>query len=412
MKFFAVKYHGPEIENYLHPVNDRGKVLWIDSFGAPVFRSNQDCRTVWNLFFLRNNKNNVIHIYKGNKTGLVTNEGEILFDTKYHSIDRVGTSTIPYYVVSKKLFGKTYYGLAYNENRWILPLQKNKKFIKISSEPGFKEVDKDKEISLTLGEGLNLVPFTWPSNDTFSKTKDLKCLKTLDGKEVFNADFVMDNGRIPLITFRKDWRSGVANNMGQVVIPNYFSNVSILENNLVSIYQDGKEGLAEYDGRILLPPVYDSIDSVGDYIRVEYNGKYGVYSVIDDKLMLLPLFDYVKVKENESKNNGFVVVGKDGIYNNSGDYINGKFAIYKVKYPEMFITNFVFDEISLYVDGFAAVRQGDKWGFVDEKGQVLGSLKYESVLEFNKGLALVKDSDKVWKYINKRGDYVRVASKK
>lgn len=412
-KTFSSNEHG---KNYIHPINDRGKILWIDSYGESIFRSNLKFRHWSQLEALKRfYRSDEIEIYKGDKVGLVTDQGAILFDTKYDSIEEVRTDTLSYYLISKKIFGKMYYGIAFEENQWILPLQRDKKFIIDIEKPGFIQIDKKGQVQMELGKGLTIEPYKTPSYEAFKseRTNTQMVVKTFDDKEVFRADVAIADDNIPIFTFFLDDKIGVANNQGQVVLPNYFKNVIISEPNRMYIYQGKQVGLAEHSGQILLPPIYDSIDpSSTGYIRVQYNGKYGVYSIEDDKLMLLPLFDYVKTEEPNIKNQGYAIVGKDGVYNSSGEYVNGKFAIYRVKYPEMFITSFIFDEIKLFEGGFAAVRQGDNWGFINEKGVLLGDIKYKKVTNFKKGLALVMDSEGIWYYINERGNNVRIASKK
>ena len=48
---------------------------------------------------------------------------------------------------------------------------------------------------------------------------------------------------------------------------------------------------------------------------------------------------------------------------------------------------------------------GDKWGYVNNKGEEVISPVYDGALEFSdNGLAAVKSGDK-WGYINKKGEF-------
>ena len=39
-----------------------------------------------------------------------------------------------------------------------------------------------------------------------------------------------------------------------------------------------------------------------------------------------------------------------------------------------------YDEITDFHEGFARVRQGDKWGYINEKGTLITPIKYDIVL--------------------------------
>ena len=68
-----------------------------------------------------------------------------------------------------------------------------------------------------------------------------------------------------------------------------------------------------------------------------------------------------------------------------------------------------YDEIRAYVEGFAAVRIGDKWGFIDEAGEEICEIRYDEVVDFNNKLAAVSKEGRVC-YINTAGDEVKVTN--
>lgn len=68
-----------------------------------------------------------------------------------------------------------------------------------------------------------------------------------------------------------------------------------------------------------------------------------------------------------------------------------------------------YDEIRPYVEGFAAVRIGDKWGFIDEAGEEICEIRYDEVVDFNNKLAAVRKEGRVC-YINTAGDEVKVTN--
>ena len=52
------------------------------------------------------------------------------------------------------------------------------------------------------------------------------------------------------------------------------------------------------------------------------------------------------------------------------------------------------------------VKSGDKWGYVNRKGNIIINPQFEAVYNFQEGLALVKSSDGKFGYINEDGKYV------
>lgn len=67
--------------------------------------------------------------------------------------------------------------------------------------------------------------------------------------------------------------------------------------------------------------------------------------------------------------------------------------------------NFVFDASFQFKEGLAAVKQNDKWGFIDRTGKIYIPIQYEETRSFSEGLAWVKKLSK-WGVINKNGKEV------
>jgi hypothetical protein len=61
-----------------------------------------------------------------------------------------------------------------------------------------------------------------------------------------------------------------------------------------------------------------------------------------------------------------------------------------------------YDEISDFNNGFAKVKKGESWGFVDTTGKKICPIKYNSIDDFSEGLAAVKRGEK-WGFINTKG---------
>ena len=64
---------------------------------------------------------------------------------------------------------------------------------------------------------------------------------------------------------------------------------------------------------------------------------------------------------------------------------------------------FYVDEVGSFQNGFSRVKKNDKYGFIDEKGNLICEIKYEKVSSFIYGRAAVKENGK-WGVINEEGN--------
>lgn len=65
----------------------------------------------------------------------------------------------------------------------------------------------------------------------------------------------------------------------------------------------------------------------------------------------------------------------------------------------------IFDDVRSFEDGLAAIKLGDKWGFINNLGNIIVKLEYDDARRFHNGYAPVKKNWK-WGFINKKGDIV------
>lgn len=84
-----------------------------------------------------------------------------------------------------------------------------------------------------------------------------------------------------------------------------------------------------------------------------------------------------------------VVVGSKNSYKYG--YIDKKGA---------FVVQPQFDQITVFSEGLAPVRVGDKWGYIDKSGNRVIKLQFNEVKEFTEGLGAVRIGKK-WGYISK-----------
>lgn len=64
---------------------------------------------------------------------------------------------------------------------------------------------------------------------------------------------------------------------------------------------------------------------------------------------------------------------------------------------------FYVDNIYGFKNGLSVVKKNEKYGFINEKGNLICDIKYENVHNFINGMAEVKENGK-WGFINKEGE--------
>ena len=123
-----------------------------------------------------------------------------------------------------------------------------------------------------------------------------------------------------------------------------------------------------------------------------------------------------------------ITVSKEGVYRvtvtNKHGCSSEKEAKVNVYYPPNYLASVKIDEKWGYIDengdikiepqfdaampfseDLAAVKVGKKWGFIDYKGNMVIDPRFENVGTFKEGLAAVNNWNK-WGFIDKKGDYI------
>lgn len=87
--------------------------------------------------------------------------------------------------------------------------------------------------------------------------------------------------------------------------------------------------------------------------------------------------------------------------------VDGKYHLYNLEKGKLKqVGSLSCDGAKAFVDGtYAAFKLGDKWGYVDEKGNVIIEAIYEEARSFSNGLAGVCENG-LWNFINAKGETV------
>ena len=136
--------------------------------------------------------------------------------------------------------------------------------------------------------------------------------------------------------------------------------------------------------------VYEELGMFSEgYAAAKKDGKWGVVDR-DDAWLIEPIYDGVVTDELGrcyGQNVVFVRRGGKAILLSDGEEIAS------------------FDNALPFADGWAAVKQNGKWGFVDTQGQFLIEPQFDDALSFGQHLAAVKVGG-LWGYVNVYGKIV------
>ncbi|MES2617287.1 MAG: WG repeat-containing protein [Bacteroidota bacterium] len=123
-------------------------------------------------------------------------------------------------------------------------------------------------------------------------------------------------------------------------------------------------------------------------VLVRIEKKWGIKDTITNALIVPAKYDYISSFANEGMI-GFEQQKMHGFLNKSGKEICP--AIY--------------NSVTEFNNGLAAVRVGDKWGYIDTSGKVIIAVEFDLAWEFKNNYGAVLKNNK-WGFINKKGQYV------
>ncbi len=91
----------------------------------------------------------------------------------------------------------------------------------------------------------------------------------------------------------------------------------------------------------------------------------------------------------------------------AGVKLDGKYGFVSLATGEE-LTPIQWDWAEPYSEGLFAVKQGESWGYINEKGEVVIPIKYDWAESFDEGFAVVELDGDVF-VLDRTGDLVKVA---
>lgn len=278
--------------------------------------------------------------------------------------------------------------------------------------------------------------------------------------------FDLKSGPVPAAKGRK-W--GYINAKGEWVVRPMFEYAGYFHNGLAIVIVKGKTGYIRKDGSIAIEPRFDGGDNFYDTITLVLENKKSQYINTHGEILFGERFcypwtfqdgiaegrtcmfndgeeelwgaidangEYIFTPQFKSPprflNKNAALVETDslwGIISVDGHWIvpplfESAFKAYSADFAwtkcegkwtltthdGKTVTAQQFDDVEIFYEGLAAVKIGDRYGFIDSTGTVVFTLEPEYYpMHFSDGLALVVqtvDSTDKWGYINKKGEWV------
>lgn len=195
-----------------------------------------------------------------------------------------------------------------------------------------------------------------------------------------------------LCAIKKDGKWGYMDKTGKIVIDCSFDEAKSFSEGLAVVKKDGKCGYINNKGEVVIDFKYDSADSFSFGYGVGYIGRRE--NIVIDKSGNEIIKKSYSMIFGPISENLFIIAPSTGMY-----------AV--VDKDE----NILLDEIKQAgkkVDGYIPVQQwgnGDKWGFIDEQGQLVIDYTYDFAGPFVDGIAGIVKDGKIG-YINKDNEFV------
>lgn len=285
---------------------------------------------------------------------------------------------------------------------------------------GLACVRRDGRYGFINDKGNTVIPFEYDKAGPFSEglayfaAGDKYGYINKNGNVVFLLDCdSVSSFKEGLAYFSDDGKYGFIDKAGKVEIQSIYDDAGYFQDGLAKVRRGLKLGVIDKNGRSIVPVDYDDVNFDSGYIIVESGGKYGCFDK-SGNLIFKPVYDSITMlsgKESaivylgdkpeivDFKGNIEVSVKYDSIAYYGSEHGDGMIEVRlndKVGFLDM--SDFseaiptVNDWVSLFKKGHAVVENGNKYGVIDKKSNVIVPLNYDYIEIFDKGtLALNQD---------------------
>ena len=172
---------------------------------------------------------------------------------------------------------------------------------------------------------------------------------------------------------------GVINFEGKEIIPCKYSEIKFLKYNYILCKEEAKNSLFNLKGQFLYnnKNISDELICTKYIIVFEKNDK-GVYQINNEKL-ILDILDQETCNEYKNKYSDF-------------QFLYG--TIYELRERNTLKLIKIYTKINHFTNGLAVVSDGDKYGYINEKGEEVIKCQFDMAYDFDNKFAVVKIGNK------------------
>ncbi|MDP8078951.1 WG repeat-containing protein [Phocoenobacter skyensis] len=335
-------------ENGLAAIEKNGKWGFINSKGKIVIPLQYD-----GAYFFA--KNGLAPVIKDGKYGFINSKGNIVIPLQYdkaYSFSENGLAAI------KK---ERKWGFINDKAEVIIPLQYDNAHS--FSENGLAAIKKERKWGFINNKAKVIIPLQYKQAFRFSKYGLAPVSKSIEGLTVW----------------------GVINSQGDVITPFKYTFIyPFSKNGFAKVERNRKRGFLNRKGEFF----YGSIPSSDKNTLSVVHNEQGKYGLVDNKGSILIPLEYDEITKEYSS---VLKLRKNEEYkymiNNKNNLI-------------------IYDFVGSFHEGLAYVKKDEKWGFIDEKGNIVIPFEYEFARVYGSELLVVKKDGKLF-YINKKGECVK-----
>ena len=183
-----------------------------------------------------------------------------------------------------------------------------------------------------------------------------------------------------------DGKWGYVDAAGNTVIPCTYREAGDFFCGRASVRPGSTFGYVDPDGDMAIAAQFDAAGDFGsDLAFVEQGGKRYIIDKVGEKIVTLGR------ESGGSYSEGYAVI-------NTGE---GNYVFYNTDRKRAFSASY--EDEGRFSDGYAAVKAGGVWGYIDTHGIMVISPRYTAAGEYTQDRAPVQDSSGKWGYIDKGG---------
>lgn len=252
---------------------------------------------------------------------------------------------------------------------------------------GFKNENGDQAILPTYTEVLEFGTNDYTFAATGNGANKLYGILSITGAWLVNPTYTdcrpFSEG---LAAVEMDDKWGFVNSAGQVIIQFLYREAGDFHEGRAKVRSGSSFGYIDTDGDLAISEQFSEAgDFSSDMAFVKQASKYYIINKVGKKITTMDSM------VGETYSEGYAVVKtNDGVY-----------SFYNTRRNRAFSKRF--EGARKFSEGYAAVKTGGKWGFINSDGSIFIEPQFALAHEFNNGMAPVKDESGKWGYVNTAG---------